>query len=172
MIVFCLIQKSQAEDTTAYIAPKVQIHYGFGDMHDTSLGSSSIKMNPGIGGGVLFGYKLMESLAVEGALSFAYWITDTPSGLEYTSWMIPIQLGVNYNIIPILGIIGGAGFTYWNIEAEILGYTVSSSTTKFSLYAGAEVLLGNVFIRPYLLYVMTSDASAQLVGEVGYKFNF
>ncbi len=151
-----------------YLAPKLQLGYGFGDAHD----AGGLTVNPGFGGGVIFGYQVMPELAVEANLSFEYWLTD-PSDLKVMN--IPITVGANYKFNEMVGGIAGLGFRMNMYSLEVGGVSLYDETYKdFGFYAGADINFSDFFVRPSFNYYIPLDDGPEndmyILVELGYKF--
>lgn len=140
-----------------YIAPKAQVAYGFTDMHTDG------DINPGLGGGVILGFGVMNMIAVEANAAAVYWFTESS---DVTYLYFPIHVGAKVSFMPLLGFVGGIGFT--TMYSKVL--SVSNTDSYFSLYAGIEISLAGLFIRPQLYYVASDKASVSGMLEVGYRF--
>ena len=153
-----------------FIAPKAQLAYGFGDAHDFKSFNETVTINPGVGGGFFFGYYYSDSFAMEGDVSFLYWFTDTPSGLDYTVYAVPFYFGLKFGMNPMFGIIAGIGAQWDYRKVEIEGF--ASETKKklwSSFYAGVEINFQSVIFRPKFVYVYASkDPSYSIWFELGY----
>ncbi len=172
ILIFILFCFSSCFAEGMSITPKVEFLYGVSDFHD------DLDLNPGLGGGVIFGYGLTESLDLEVSVSFNYWITDPPEEFDFTYWTIPILFGARYNFTEMFGAIGGLGFNYqeYSIEQDVpeefVGGTRedSESETDFSLYFGGEFKFSNMVARPQVFFTfLDDDTSTALMVELGYR---
>ncbi len=142
-------------------APKAQIAYGFSDMHTDG------DVNPAIGGGVILGFGVMDMIAVEANAGAMYWFTESS---DFTYMYFPLHVGAKISFMPLLGIVGGLGFTTVYSKVEFLGNTTSSTDSYFSFYIGVEISLAGLFIRPQIYYVSSDNASTSAMLEIGYRF--
>lgn len=159
-----------AADNGVYFAVKGQLAYGFGDAHDFD----EVTINPGIGGGVIAGFKVNEQVAIEGNLSYEYWFVDISSpGWEAEWTQFPLLVGINYSVNPTISIIGGIGLTLWDYEVTYSGTTAfEDDGSDLTFYVGAEFkVTENFLLRPQLFYIdLDEEASTQIKIEAAYKF--
>jgi len=141
-------------------APKAQLAYGFSDSHDAGA-----KINPAAGGGVIVGFGILNMIAVEANASFMYWFSDT----DNLNWyMVPVHAGIKVSPFPLFGIVGGLGFTSWTIDSPV----GTETEVNFSFYAGLELSVFKLFIRPQILFVNNDGGaeSTSFMVEVGWRF--
>lgn len=162
-----------------YVAPKLQLGYGFGDAHDLD----DVTTNPGFGGGVIFGYNVMPELAVEANLSVEYWLVDAPEGIDASVINIPIMLGANYHFNEMFGGLAGVALRVAMPSMEVGDVDVElDSRFEFGFYVGGDIVFDNFFVRPTFNYILGGEQKADgtkiadadndtyVLIELGYKF--
>ena len=164
LAVMLLFEGTSAYATGIYLAPKVNMSYGFGNMHD----DSGWKMNPGIGAGLILGWDVIDrQIAIEASGSYEYWINDI-SGVNATITMMPILGGIKFYFHESIALIAGAGWT--RVTFDVKGN--KETENELSLYAGAEFELAqDLLFRPQFVYVdFEDDPSYQVKLEFAYRF--
>ena len=166
LILVCAIPAFAADK---YVIPHINLAYGFGDAYEPG---NDFSANPGFGLGGVFGYVINNQVTAEASVDFIYWITDAPSGADFTMYQVPFFAGVNYAFTKQVGIIGGIGMAYASSTVEVGSNETSDSDTELGFYLGAHVDIDNIIIRPQFVYINTPDeAQTYLQISAGYKFN-